>query len=99
MVKLIAAREATHKAIQLGFRKLIMLVGDKDIVRIWSNKHHTRGQLTPILEDLNVLQQQYGLYLHIRSAHPIILADMNAMARKSSNLFVNVYQVTTYLSL
>ncbi len=99
MAKLIAAREATHKAIQLGFRKLIILVRDKDIVRIWSNKRHSRWQLTPILEDLNVLQQQYELYLHIRSAHPIILAEMNAMARKASNFFVNVFQVTTSLSL
>ena len=48
MSKLIAARQATQKAIQLGFRKIIMLVGDKEIELIWSNRDQPRWQFTPI---------------------------------------------------
>ena len=42
MARLIAARQATQKAIHLGFRKIIMLVGDKEIEMIWSNRHQPR---------------------------------------------------------
>ena len=99
MAKLIAIREATQKAIHFGFRKLIILVRDKDIVRVWSNTHQARWQLTPILVDLKPLKQQYGLYVHIQSAHPLILTELNTMARKASNSFVNVFQVSPPLTL
>ena len=36
MTKAIAIRKAINKAIHLGYRKMIILVGDKEIERVWS---------------------------------------------------------------
>ena len=37
MAKAIAIREAINKAIHLGYHKMVLLVGDKEIERVWNN--------------------------------------------------------------
>jgi hypothetical protein len=85
--KTIALREAITKAIHLRYQRMIILVGDKDRERVWSNNHLATWQLAPSVLDIKNLIQQHDLQLQIKVAPKLISRETKSMAITVSRFF------------
>ncbi len=90
MAKTIALREAITKVVHLRYRRMIILVGDKDLERMWSNNQLTNCQLAPLVQDIKNLIQHHDLQLQIKAAPKLILRETKSMAIIAFRFFINV---------
>lgn len=77
-------QEATIKVVSLGFTKIIILVGSKDMENMWKGRTQYSWQLSPFFEDLKYLKQHHELQLHIKTSYRLILSEAHAMAIEAS---------------
>ena len=85
-------REATLKAMDLGFKNLIVMCGSKEIDKIWANDKKHQWKLASIMEDL---KRHHRIQLDIRYAPSFLLTDAESFATTASRHFVNVFQVAS----
>lgn len=75
---------ATTKVVTIGFTKINILIGSKDIEKKWNGSNHHRWKLSPIFEDLKYLKHSHGIQLHIKTTPNLIISEAKIMATTDS---------------
>jgi hypothetical protein len=69
---------------------MIILIGDKELERLWSNNQLIKWQIAPLVQDTKNLIQQHDLQLQVKAAPKIIIKETKSMAITAYRCFVNV---------